>query len=134
MATTTQIFTALHELSEYYGKEPGRDKTKLYLETLSDLDPEALKYAVRAWIKKSPFFPRVNELRQLAYEYQVPLQDELADRYERMHEAFFVRRELDIAAWQALAKEFVRSKRYHRALNTRKKLRLILDIVRREEQ
>ncbi len=131
MASQLEVLSALRALSNYYGKEPGPQKVNFYLSCLADIDVDALRYAVLAWIKRSPFFPRVSELRQAASEYQ-PRIDYLAEEYQRLFDAFFLAGELDPAAWEDLAQSFERADRPARADHTRKKFKAMWRMV--EEQ
>ena len=72
MANANQILAALRQLSAYYGKEPSEAQVRVYLDMLMEMDAQVLQHAVRAWIRKSPFFHRVSELLQMEASYKPP--------------------------------------------------------------
>ena len=120
MATPTEVLNALKKLNVYYSKETPREKIQIYQDTLIDLEPEAIEYAVHSWIKKSPFFPRVSDLREAAYEYRGPVKT-LDEEIQRLHDAFCKRQELDPTAWENLAKALDHAGRVYMAMNVRNK-------------
>ncbi len=120
MATQIEILNVLNSLSIYYGKQTPRQRAAVYVETLSDLEPEAIEYAAQVWIKKSPFFPRVCELREAAGEYRGPV-NLLDDEFQRMCDTFYYENQLDPVIWESLAKAFDRAGRVHKAAFVREK-------------
>ena len=73
------ILHILGMLSEYYNTEPTESQVRIYIAFLSDLEPWALKGAAYAWIGRSPFYPKVNELLQTARCIEPPQPDLLLD-------------------------------------------------------
>ena len=128
MATRTEVLIALKKLSVYYGKETPRERAEVYQEALIDLEPEAIEYAVQTWIRKSPFFPRVCELREVAGEYRGPV-GTLSEAFLRMCDEFYFEARLDPAAWEDLAKAFDRAGRVYMAMNVREKFKRFTGIV-----
>jgi hypothetical protein len=109
MANDSQILSALRKLSAYYGKEPSKEQARVYLQMLAGLEPAALEYAVEAWIKRSPFFPRINELLQTARTYQPPPISAVQALFhcQRLLERKFWREGLlDAQEWDSLAARF----------------------------
>lgn len=126
MADETQILSALRRLSAYYGKEPSKEQARLYLEMLADLQPAALDFAVRSWIRRSPFFPRISELLEAAARYSPPPADPLwvlLQAQYRLERRFFREGVVDAAQWEDLAQRFEQYGRTYSARACRERLR-----------
>ena len=109
MANDTQILSALRRLSAYYGKEPSKEQARLYLEMLAELEPAALEFAVRSWIRRSPFFPRISELLEAAAQYTPPPADPAWMLFQvqyRLERKVFREGVLDAALWENLVQRF----------------------------
>ena len=131
-STPDQVISVLKLLAEYYNHEPTETQASIYLDALSDLDPVPLQESARRWIRRSPFFPKVSDLLQIARQIPSPAPDALAYRVQALEDAFYADRTLDPQAWLALADEFERADRPHRALHTRQKLAAFQDIIEQE--
>ena len=131
-STPDQVLSVLKLLAEYYNHEPTETQASIYLDALSDLDPVPLQESARRWIRRSPFFPKVSDLLQIARQIPSPAPDTLAYRVQALEDAFYADRTLDPQAWLALADEFEHADRPHRALHTRQKLAAFQDIIEQE--
>jgi hypothetical protein len=137
MSDKEHILSTLRKLANYYGKGPTKDQAEMYLEVLAGLEPEVLNYAVRAWIRKSPFFPRISELLQMAARYTPPAANPiriiLLEQYQLERE-FYQQGKLDTGKWEALAKRFETHDRIYTAEACRQRLqhyRAILELSRK---
>ena len=115
-STPDQVISVLKLLAEYYNHEPTETQASIYLDALSDLDPVPLQESARRWIRRSPFFPKVSDLLNIARTIPKSAPDTLAYRVQALEDAFYEDRALDPQAWLALADEFERADRPHRAL------------------
>ena len=70
MVSENKILNILQELADYYSKEPSDAQVQIYLRTIGNYDARILQAAADRWVKKSPFYPKVNELIKLAEEIQ----------------------------------------------------------------
>jgi hypothetical protein len=122
MANANQILAALRQLSAYYGKEPSEAQVRVYLDMLNEMDPQVLQHAVRAWIRRSPFFPRVSELLEMERNYKPPALDLLAAQAQALKDDFYCEGRLEPEAWEILATRFEESGRPARAEHTRQNL------------
>lgn len=109
MADDKHILTTLRKLAVYYGKEPTRAQAQIYLEMLAELEPDALDFAVQAWIRHSPFFPRISELLHTASRY-TPEPASPAYHLRKiqymLERKFTFEGELEAQAWEDLAQRF----------------------------
>jgi hypothetical protein len=121
MATDKQVIHSLKRLVVYYGREPTDEQAEIYVDLLGDLEAWRLRNAVRDWMRKSPFFPKVSELRELALAFPEPRPDYLAAEASYLADKFYFTGELDQEEWDALIKRFERAERPHRAANLRKR-------------
>jgi hypothetical protein len=135
MAENKQILAALRKLTACYGKVPTKEQVQMYLELLAEVEPVALDYAVQAWIKSSPFYPRINELLRTAACYTpppaAPEKALLLVQYQLQH-VFFQEGKLDPKLWVKLAQDFERYDRIYTAEACRKRFKnyqAILDRV-----
>jgi hypothetical protein len=129
-----QVLAVLSLLTEYYNHEPSEAQANIYLDALSDLDPSVLDDSARLWIHRSPFFPKVSELLEIARSVPAPTPDYLANQAQMLEDDFYYDRTLDPQAWLDLAEEFEKADRPHRALHTRQKLAAFLAILEQESR
>jgi hypothetical protein len=129
-----QVLAVLSLLAEYYNHEPSEAQANIYLDALSDLDPSVLDDSARLWIHRSPFFPKVSELLEIARSVPAPTPDYLANQAQMLEDDFYYDRTLDPQAWLDLAEEFEKADRPHRALHTRQKLAAFLAILEQESR
>jgi hypothetical protein len=116
----------------YPDRSPDRQTLQLYLEHLADIPLQLLERAARQHIDSSPWFPRIADLRQLAarlantsrFDTLPPpaTYDVLAAQAEALEQAFYLRGELDEAAWLSVIERFERANRPHRAEWARQRL------------
>ena len=128
-STPDQVLSVLKLLAEYYNHEPTETQASIYLDALSDLDPVPLQESARRWIRRSPFFPKVSDLLQIARQIPSPAPDALAYRVQALEDAFYAEGRLDPAEWERLAVQFEQLDRPHRAASTRGKLRSLQTIL-----
>lgn len=131
-STPDQVLSVLSMLAEYYGKEPSEAQASLYLDALSDLDHPILQESARQWIRRSPFFPKISDLLEIARDIPAVVPDYLANRAQMLEDDFYYDRTLDPQAWQELAEAFERADRPHRAQHTRKKYAAFVAIIEQE--
>ena len=120
MATPEEIINVLEMLSEYYDRTLTRPQLRIYVSQLADIQFMVLKRAAYDWIKGSPFFPRVSELRSSASRYPPHEPDYLLQQEEELTRIFFVEGTLDPAAWEDLARHYDRNDRLERAVMIRR--------------
>ena len=121
MATEKQVIHSLKRLAAYYGREPTDEQAEIYVDLLGDLDAWRLRGAVRGWMQKSPFFPKVSELLELAAAIPEPQPDYLAAEASHLADKFYFTGELDQEEWDALIERFEHAERPYRAANLRKR-------------
>jgi len=132
MADTSEIISALNKLSAYYGKEPTKAQVRFYLEELTELEPAALEYAIQAWIRSSPFFPRISELLKSASHYTpqpVPTYRTLFQVQWNLEWKFFHEGILEMDEWENLAHSFELNNRIYSANACRKRARGYQEIL-----
>jgi hypothetical protein len=137
MATPSQILFALRNLTAYYGKEPTKEQARFYLEMLAELEPAALEHAVQAWIRRSPFFPRISELLQTAANYRPPPIDPVRALYQmqyRLEQKFILEGVLDLNFWENLAQRFEANDRSYSASACRKRLGHYQEMLAQENE
>ena len=109
----------------------------LYQEELADIPVPLLDQAVRRHIQISPWFPHISDLRKAAQQIagnanfaSLPPSgiDSLALEAQRLENAYFKLGELDLPAWEKLARQFERCGRIHRAEELRLKARHIQEL------
>jgi hypothetical protein len=126
MAENAQIMAALRKLTAYYGKEQTKEQVEFYLEMLAEVEPAALDYAVQTWVKRSQFYPRINELLQTAARYTPPPAEPahvlLRVQYQ-LEWDFFHEGKLDPQRWETLAENFERHDRIYTAEACRKRFK-----------
>lgn len=123
MAAKSEILEVLRLLGEYYNRKPSTAQEQVYLRLLGDLEAPALRQAAYLWMAKSPFFPKVNELRAEAEAAAAqPEYDPLGAQAEALEAAFYHQGRLDADAWLALAEQLERVGRVHRAERVRQRL------------
>ena len=134
MAEGNEILNTLQILVDYYGKEPTEAQARLYLQTLDDIPADFLTRAALAWIQRSPFFPKVNELRKLAGDLYVgeaqPRSDILGARAVIYEDAFYQDGVLDVEAWERLITDLESVNRSARANQVRRKFLHIQSIYK----
>ena len=121
MATINQAPSTIKHLAAYYAREPSDKQIEIYVELLGDLEAWRLQDAAIDWMRKSPFFPKVCELRELGQAYPEPPPDYLAAEASLIADKFYFTGELDQAEWEALIERFERADRPYRAANLRKR-------------
>jgi len=121
MVTDKQVIHSLKRLTVYYGREPTDEQAEIYVDLLGDLDAWRLRNAVQDWMRKSPFFPKVSELRELALAFPEPQPDYLAAAASELADKFYFTGELNREEWDALIERFERAERPYRAANLRKR-------------
>jgi hypothetical protein len=119
-----------------------RDGLDIYVQMLADIPVDLLWRAAERHMAESQYFPRISELRSQAARLAgtdrfaslspTAKPDLLAARAQDLEDDFFEDRTLDERAWLALAEEFERADRPHRALHTRKKLAAFQVILEQE--
>jgi hypothetical protein len=122
----SRILSALRKLAVCYGKEPAKEQVEQYVEMLVDVEPAAVDYAVQAWIKRSPFYPRISELLQTAAKYTPPPIEPAQALLRVQHQLewdFFQEGKLDTKRWESLAENFERIDRIYTAEACRKRLK-----------
>ena len=126
MAENRKIINALRLLAACYGKEPAKEQVETYVEMLAEVEPAALDYAVQAWIKRSPFYPRISELLQTAAKYTPPPIEPAQALLRVQHQLewdFFQEGKLDPRRWESLAENFERNDRIYTAEACRKRFK-----------
>lgn len=137
MATDAEILSLLRLVAEYYGQEVNETQARLWLRLLELYPAPVIEKAVVAHIKRSKWFPKVSEIRDLCAElnpsngYRV---DSLVGELLQLENAFYEARQLDPPAWERLARRFERVGRTERAANTRQRLANLQAILEREQQ
>ena len=121
MATIKQVLSTIKQLTAYYAREPSDKQVEIYVELLGGLEAWRLQDAAIDWMRKSPFFPKVCELQELAQAYPEPPPDYLAAEASLIADKFYFTGELDQAEWEALIERFERADRPYRAANLRKR-------------
>jgi hypothetical protein len=135
MATThKQVIAVLSKLAAYYSKEPTEEQAIIYLDALSRLEPSVLNESARLWINRSPFFPKVSELLQIAGEIPVLPRDDLVNMVMVLEHAFYHDRTLDEQAWLDLANAFYKADRPYRARHTLQTLAAYQSILEQESK
>ena len=142
MSPPDQILSILETLSAAYPNRSRDQRTvQLYVERLSDIPVYLLDQAASQHIATSNWFPKIAELRAAAAriagtsEFHVmgpaPIDTLAAEAFE-LEQLFWHERTLDPSAWFALADQFERANRPHRAEHTRGKLSQLQTILEEE--
>lgn len=144
MAEANYIIAVLDALGKAYPRQVHpKQSAALYVQFLEDIPEDLLWQAARRHISTSSFFPSIAELRSLAarlanthrlesLENNATSPDNLAYQAQLLEDDFYRDRILEPAAWLALADQFERLNRPHRAEATRRKLAGLLDILEQE--
>ncbi len=110
---------------------------QLYQEELADIPVPLLDQAVRRHIHSSPWFPHISDLRKAAQQIAgevnfaslpPPGIDFLALEAHQLENSFFKLGELDLPAWEKLARQFEGCGRIHRAEELRLKARHLQEL------
>ncbi len=133
MATIKQVLSTIKQLTAYYAREPSDKQVKIYVELLGDIEAWRLQDAASDWMRKSPFFPKVCELRELAQAYPEPPPDYLAAEASLIADKFYFTGELDQAEWEALIERFEQADRPYRAANLRKRYATYTAMLARQD-
>ncbi|MEA3440366.1 MAG: hypothetical protein U9R58_08790, partial [Chloroflexota bacterium] len=72
------------------------------------LDPHQLEKAAYAWIDRSPFFPRISELRDTAAAIKSPQQDLMYIEAQSLKREFFISGKSDLEKWKNLIQRLTR--------------------------
>jgi hypothetical protein len=119
MSTPSEIVAILELLSEYYNRTLTKPQVRIYVRQLKDLDPHQLEKAAYAWIDRSPFFPRISELRDTAAVIKSPQQDLMYLEAQSLKREFFISHTLDTGKWKNLIQRLTRSGRLEYANHLR---------------
>lgn len=109
MASPDEVFSVLQLLLDYYNYRLTKEALHVYVRMLRSLDGDLLKQAAERWILKSRYFPRVNELWETAREIPPLEVDYLALEIEHRKRRFLEGGELDVGAWEKVARLYERS-------------------------
>ena len=146
MADSQQAIAVLKTLGKAYPHQSiTRQTAELYIDFLADIPGDLLWRVAEHHIASSRFFPSIAELRTLATRLAGTSQfnslatpaaspDALAYQVQALEDTFNEDRTLDPQAWQALADQFERTDRPHRALHTRQKLAALQSILEQESK
>jgi hypothetical protein len=144
MVDSSNILAVLEALGKAYPRQVlPKQSAEVYIRFLEDIPIDLLWQVAERHIATSTYFPRIAELRTLAaqlgntksyYSLENPAAsaDNLAYQAQLLEDDFYRDRILEPAAWMALAEQFERANRPHRAEYTRRKLAGLLDILEQE--
>ena len=99
-----QVLAVLEMLCEYYRYTLTSTQLSIYVNHLADLDPYKLRQAAESLIDRSPYFPRVSDLRSAASKQLPPDPEILFREADELRNAFFRDGSLDPDTWEDLAR------------------------------
>ena len=142
MATKEEILDVLETLIHAYpGHKYSENTFQIYIDHLSDIQPDLLRLTVKNLIDTSTWFPRVSEIRaeatRIAGHSGVTNWDPqpftpLSQIFFELEQDFFHYRILDEDTWITLAKEFDRRDRIYGAAKTRERLAQFKQVLAEE--
>ena len=128
---TPDILAILERLNQAYPeKRLDKHTLKIYVEELADIPASLLDQAATQIIRRSTYFPRISELRQVAQQLagierfssvSLPGVGYLDFEAEKLENDYFRRAKFDIKVWDNLADKLERVGRPHRAAELREK-------------
>jgi len=145
MSDSHQIIAVLEAFGKAYPRQTiSKQTAELYVQFLAEIPIGLLWQVAERHIATSSYFPRIAELRTLAtrlagtskFSSPAPTAspDTLAYQVQALEDALYEDQTLDPQAWLALADQFERADRPHRALHTRQKLAAFQSILEKESE